>query len=218
MWRHNHFEDVVGGGRAAEPKVASGGEGLPSNCSADCSALATQNATQQASAPDGARPHKTTEPAATTQVAAGSSKLALGTTAGPRQDAAQKTAGTGHGWQCVCEERREAAAHKRKSPPGPGWPGGRKVAGTGTEQTRFHSGNQQVVSSCDADCDAFSTDRVEVLARAVVLVAGMNIPEAAREAVLARVVAGLTQAEAQSEHPSLCLRCFAELPQKRVQS
>jgi hypothetical protein len=29
MWRHNHFEDVVGGGRAAEPKVASGGEGLP---------------------------------------------------------------------------------------------------------------------------------------------------------------------------------------------
>ncbi len=75
---------------------------------------------------------------------------------------------------------------------GHGWPGGRKVAGTGTEQTRFHSGNRRVVSKCDAECDAYSTDRVEVLARAVVLVAGMNIPEAAREAVLARVVAGLT--------------------------
>ena len=96
----------------------------------------------------------------------------------PVQDAAQKTAGRGHGWPC----RRE-------------------VAGTGTEQTRFHSGNREVVSNCNAECDAISTDRVEVLARAVVLVAGMNIPETAREAVLARVVAGLTQAEAQSEHP-----------------
>jgi hypothetical protein len=76
-----------------------------------------------------------------------------------------------------------------------------KVAGTGTEQTLCHSGNRKVTSNCDAECDAFSTDRVEVLARAVVLVAGMNIPEAARGAVLARVVAGLTQDEAQSEHP-----------------
>ena len=79
--------------------------------------------------------------------------------------------------------------------------GVKKVAGTGTELTRFRSGNWRVVSKCDAECDAFSTDRVEVHARAVVLVAGMNIPEAAREAVLARVVAGLTQDEAQSEHP-----------------
>jgi len=70
--------------------------------------------------------------------------------------------------------------------------GVKKVAGTGTEQTRFHSGNQQVVSKCDAKCDAISPDRIELLARAVVLVAGMGIPEAAREAVLARVVAGLT--------------------------
>ena len=97
-------------------------------------------------------------------------------------------------------ERQDAAAHQRKSPPGPGWPGGRKVAGTGTEQARFHSGNQQVVSVCDAECDAISTDRIEVLARAVVLVAGMNIPEAAREAVLALVVDGLTKGAAQSEH------------------
>ena len=74
------------------------------------------------------------------------------------------------------------------------------MAGTGTEQTQFHSGNREVVSDCNAECDAISTDRVEVLARAVVLVAGMNIPEAAREAVLARVVAGLTQDAAQSEH------------------
>jgi hypothetical protein len=79
--------------------------------------------------------------------------------------------------------------------------GVKKVAGTGTEKMRFHSGKQGVDSGCDAECDAIFGGRVEVLARAVVLVAGMNIPEAAREAVLARVVAGLTQAEAQSEHP-----------------
>ena len=42
---------------------------------------------------------------------------------------------------------------------------------------------------CDAECDACVTDRVDLLARAVVLVAGMAIPEAARAAVLPRVVA-----------------------------
>ena len=66
---------------------------------------------------------------------------------------------------------------------------------------RFHSGKRAVESGCDAECDAILGDREEVLARAVVLVAGMNIPEAAREAVLARVVADLTQGAAQSEHP-----------------
>lgn len=40
---------------------------------------------------------------------------------------------------------------------------------------------------CDARYDALSPDRVTLLARAVILVAGMVIPEAAREAVLARV-------------------------------
>ena len=86
----------------------------------------------------------------------------------------------------------------KKSRQGHGWPCRREVAGTGTEQTRFHSGKQGVESNCDAECDAIFGDRVEVLARAVVLVAGMNIPEAAWEAVLARVVAGLTQGAAQS--------------------
>jgi hypothetical protein len=90
---------------------------------------------------------------------------------------------------------------KKTARRGHGWPGGRKVAGTGTEQTRFHSGKQRVASCCDAKCDAISADRIELLARAVVLVAGMNIPEAAREAVLARVVAGLAQGAAPSEHP-----------------
>ena len=63
------------------------------------------------------------------------------------------------------------------------------MAGTGTEQMRFRSGKQGVGISRDADCDAFSPDRIELLARAVVLVAGMRIPEAAREAVLARLTA-----------------------------
>jgi len=74
----------------------------------------------------------------------------------------------------------------------------RKVAGTGTEQTRFHSGNRRDASGCDAKCDAISADRIELLARAVVLVAGMRIPEAAREAVLARVTAELANAAEQS--------------------
>jgi hypothetical protein len=76
MSRDHHFDDVVARGGSAEPGVAGAGQSVPSSCSADCSALATQNATQQASAPDGARPHKTTEPAATIQVAAGSSGIA----------------------------------------------------------------------------------------------------------------------------------------------
>jgi len=65
------------------------------------------------------------------------------------------------------------------------------VVGTGTEQSRFHSGKQGVAISCDAKCDAISADRIELLARAVLLVAGMAIPEPAREAVLARVTAEL---------------------------
>jgi len=76
MSREHHFDDVVAGGGAAEPSVAGAGQAVPSSCSADCSAPATQNATQQASALGSAEPHKTTEPAATIQVAAGSSKRA----------------------------------------------------------------------------------------------------------------------------------------------
>ena len=96
-----------------------------------------------------------------------------------------------------------AGCRAKKQPAGAmdGPAGVKSVAGTGTEQTRFRSGKQGVESGCDAECDAILGDRVEVLARAVVLVAGMSIPEAAREAVLARVVADLTQGAAQSEHP-----------------
>jgi hypothetical protein len=92
MSREHHFDDVVAGGGAAEPGGAGAGQAVPSICSADCSALATQNATQQASALGSAEPHKTTEPAATIQVAAGSSKLAPVTDTDPRHDAAKKQA------------------------------------------------------------------------------------------------------------------------------
>ena len=80
--------------------------------------------------------------------------------------------------------------------------GVKKVAGTGTEQPRFRSGKQGVESGCNAKCDAFSADRIELLARAVVLVAGMGIPEAEREAVLSRVTAELTNAAEQSPRTS----------------
>jgi hypothetical protein len=157
---HSHGHDVLRGLNERDVE-----QGSQSECDAKCASIATRIATPHASASGSTEPHKTTEPAATIQVAAGSSKLAPGTTTGPRQNAAQKTARRGHGW-----------------------PGGREVAGTGTEQTRFHSGRQGLESVCDAKCYAFSADRIELLARAVVLVAGMRIPEAALEAVLARVI------------------------------
>ena len=62
-------------------------------------------------------------------------------------------------------------------------------AGTGSQQTRFRSGKQGGESVCDAKCDAISQGRVELLARAVLLVAGMEISEPDRAAILARVVA-----------------------------
>lgn len=74
----------------------------------------------------------------------------------------------------------------KASKPGPGWPGLREMAGTGTEQTRCRSGNQRVVSNCDAECDAIAADRIELLARALIVLAGKRI----LEAVLARLTAG----------------------------
>ena len=56
------------------------------------------------------------------------------------------------------------------------------------EQTRLCSGKQGVESVCDA----ISANRIELLTRAVILVAGMNLAEAERAAVLARVIADLT--------------------------
>ncbi len=66
----------------------------------------------------------------------------------------------------------------------------------------MRAGNTAVAISCDAKCDAISEDRIELLARAVVLVAGMKLPEAAREAVLARVTAELANAAEQSRRTS----------------
>ena len=88
-------------------------------------------------------------------------------------------------------------AHK-KTPDLPGFAGScvltqpPQVAGTRSEQTRFRSGKQGVASVCDAKCDAISANRIELLTRAVILVAGMNLAEAERAAVLARVIADLT--------------------------
>ena len=67
-----------------------------------------------------------------------------------------------------------------------------EVGSTGLEQPAFRAGNTAVVISCDAKCDAISANRIELLTRAVILVAGMNLAEAERAAVLARVIADLT--------------------------
>ena len=45
----------------------------------------------------------------------------------------------------------------------------------------------------DPKCDAISANRIELLTRAVILVAGMKLAEAERAAVLARVIADLTR-------------------------
>jgi hypothetical protein len=50
---------------------------------------------------------------------------------------------------------------------------------------------------CHAKCDSISADRIELLARAVVLVAGMNLADAERAAVLARVIADMTSPTAR---------------------
>ena len=104
MSRDHHVEDVVGGGDSSPLTGAEAGRGSQSECDAKCASIATRNATPHASASGSTEPHKTTEPAATIQVAAGSSKLAPVTKTGQRQDAAQKTAGRGHGWPCRREE------------------------------------------------------------------------------------------------------------------
>jgi hypothetical protein len=153
MSREHHFEDVVNGGEPEENRSREG-QGSPPECDAKCASIATRNATPHASASGSNEPHKTTEPAATIQVAAGSSKRAPVTETG-------------------------------------------RMAGTGTELTRCHLGNQGGASGCDAECDGSSADRIVLLARAVVLVAGMSVPEAAREAVLARVTAELANTSEQ---------------------
>lgn len=61
--------------------------------------------------------------------------------------------------------------------------------GIGSEQTAPSWGKQHIASRCDA----IPADRVDSLARAVLLMAGMAIPEAEREAVLRRVVEELEQ-------------------------
>ena len=66
------------------------------------------------------------------------------------------------------------------------------VGSTGLEQPAFRAGNTAVAISCDAKCDAISANRIELLTRAVILVAGMNLAESERAAVLARVIADLT--------------------------
>ena len=66
------------------------------------------------------------------------------------------------------------------------------VGSTGLEQPAFLAGSTAVAISCDAKCDAISANRIELLTRAVILVAGMNLAEAERAAVPARVIADLT--------------------------
>jgi integrase len=75
MSREHHFEDVVRGNGASVTSTEEPGQGGAESCGAECCARVVQNASQHAPAPEGTESHKTTEPAATTQVAAGSSEI-----------------------------------------------------------------------------------------------------------------------------------------------
>jgi hypothetical protein len=66
------------------------------------------------------------------------------------------------------------------------------VGSTGLEQATSQAVNLRIASGCDAKCDALPADWVESLAKAVVLVAGMAVPDVAREAVLRRVIDDLS--------------------------
>jgi len=71
------------------------------------------------------------------------------------------------------------------------------VIGTLSDRTSFANLNAHPPTwlsppECDAKCDAVSANRIELLTRAVILVAGMNLAEDERAAVLARVIADLT--------------------------
>ena len=94
MSREHHFEDVVNG-CAPDANRSGEGQGSPPECDAKCASIATRNVTPQASASGSTESHKTTEPAATIQVAAGSSGIATVTKTCPRQDAAQKNSRQG---------------------------------------------------------------------------------------------------------------------------
>jgi hypothetical protein len=85
--------------------------------------------------------------------------------------AAQKIAGRYHGWPC----RRDMAV-------------------AGCDQTSISTEKSGVASSCGAICSAISKGSLDVLAGAVLLVAGLAIPEQDRAQVLARVVAETTSA------------------------
>jgi len=170
----HHFEDLVVGGQSSPLAGANGGQGSQSECDAKCACIATRNATPQPSASDSARPHKTKNPLPPFRLQRVLRDLRELLHLAPGRMPPKK--------QAALAMDGSAAV---------------KVVGTGTEQTRFHSQNHRVVSSCDADCDAISAGLIELLARAVILVAGMRIPEAAREAVLARLIADLTSPTTQ---------------------
>ncbi len=65
---------TVGGG-GGEPMPGEAGQGGVPSCSAKCDAIETRNATPQAPASAGEELQKKTEPAATIEVAAGSSGI-----------------------------------------------------------------------------------------------------------------------------------------------
>jgi integrase len=75
MSREHHFAHVVSGGAATAATGAKTPPGGPPPCDAYCAAPATHLATQQAAAAKGTPRHETTEPAATTGFAAGSSEV-----------------------------------------------------------------------------------------------------------------------------------------------
>lgn len=75
---------------------------------------------------------------------------------------------------------------------GHGWPDGREMAGTGTAHILLSAGEPGMTADGDVKCDARPENVLDLLARAVLLVAGLPIPEHDRAAILTRVVAAMS--------------------------
>ena len=63
---------------------------------------------------------------------------------------------------------------------------GIRMAGTGFERTAFSSGSKRIGRPCSANCRAVEEQPLTVIARAALLVAQMDLPNADREAVLSQ--------------------------------
>jgi hypothetical protein len=117
MSRDHHFEDVVKGTPNVSPTPAEEGQKEAAACDANCDSAGSRTGQHRVARNDRTRGHHSGYRGFFGDYAVYQN--------GPRHDAAQKTARTGHGGQCGREKKQPALATegsagvKKNSPPGP---------------------------------------------------------------------------------------------------